>query len=274
MKIIKGQVAVITGAGGGIGRCLAVALADKGCNLALVDINPEALAATQAAISHSGVSSSLHHTDITDNLAMQQLAIDVVGEHGGVNILINNAGITIQKSFETHSIEDWQRMIGINFWGLIYGCKYFLPALKDSGKTGGAHIVNMSSMAGLSGLPNQATYCALKSAVRTLSETLWSELCVDNIGVTAVIPGCVRTEMILATLQESDDVETAAKSYAMAQKIGVSAEYAAARIVSAVEKNRLRLRIGKDAVLIDILKRLIPITFTKQMARITRKVGA
>ena len=271
MKIEKGMVAVITGGGGGIGRCVAQALAAKGCDLALVDINEAALEESLAAVSKFGGKTTLHITDISSPVAVEALATDVLAQHGKVNILDNNAGITIQKSFETHTLEDWDRVIGINLMSVIYGCKEFLPALKAAAKTEGAHIINMSSMAGFLGLPNQSTYCATKAAVRTLSETLYAELYVDNIGVTSVHPGMIKTKMILATLDESDDIKTAEKSYKMVEKHGIAPEYAADRIVRAIENNSLRIRIGKDAVIVDILKRLFPVGFSKRIPKLVAK---
>ena len=274
MKIKKGMVAVITGAGGGIGRCVARALAEKGCDLALVDIDLNALQESHAAVSEFGGNTTCHVVDITSHEAVEAMAKEVLEQHGKVNILDNNAGITIQKSFETHTLADWDRVIGINLMGVIYGCQAFLPALKEAAKNEGAHIVNMSSMAGFLGLPNQATYSLTKAAVKTLSETLYAELYKDNIGVTSVHPGMIKTKMILATLEDSDDIKSAEKSYKMVEKMGIPAEYAAERIVTAIEKGRVRIRIGKDAVILDILKRLLPNTITKWLPKLAAKAQA
>lgn len=271
MKIVKGMVAVITGGGGGIAKCVAQELAVKGCNLALVDINLDALEANKKALAEYSVDISLHVADITSFEAVSAMAYEVLAHHKKVNILDNNAGITIQKSFENHSLADWDRMIGINLMGVIYGCKAFLPALKESAKTEGAHIVNMSSLAGLSGLPSQASYSLTKSAVRTLSETLYSELHHQNIGVTAVHPGGIKTKMILATLDESDDVEVAEKNYKMVEKMGNTPEYAAKIIVHAIEKDKVRIIIGNDSRAVDILKRLFPNWFVKRFAKLAAK---
>ncbi|MGI9275847.1 MAG: SDR family NAD(P)-dependent oxidoreductase [Endozoicomonas sp.] len=268
MKITQGHVAVVTGAGGGLGRSLAVQLAKRGCHLALVDINPQALDGTRKAIGETSLTVSLHPTDITDRAAMEKLPQEVLAIHKTVNLLINNAGITIQKSFETHSIEDWQRVININLWGTIYGCKFFQEALKAAGE---AHIVNLSSMAGYIGLPGQASYSATKAAVHRLSETLWSELHDENIGVTSIHPGCIKTDMIKATLNDSDSVELAKKNYEMAQKIGVTADYAALQIIKGVVNNKKRVRIGKDAVILDIAKRLMPQAILNPMVKLVRK---
>lgn len=265
MKVLEDRVAVITGGAGGLGRALGAELASRGCHLALVDLNPDALAATAAVLADRGVKVSQHVVDVTDREQMSRLPAAVLAEHGGVNLLINNAGITLQKSFANHSLPDWDRVIGINLWGVIHGCHFFLEALR---KADGAHIVNLSSMTGFLGLPMQSSYCATKAAVKGLSESLWAELGAEGIGVTSVHPGAVRTEMIKATLSESDDLAFAQRSYEMAQKLGIDPDRAARKIVDAVVKGKLRVRVGKDAVLLDLVKRWFPVAIHKPMRRI------
>ena len=124
---------------------------------------------------------------------MEALPGVVTAEHGKVNILVNNAGITYQKSFATHTIEDWEKITNINWWGVLYGCHYFLDALTEAD---GAHIVNLSSMSAFVGLPGQTSYCATKGAVKLLSEAMWAEMEKLDIGVTSVHPGAIKTDMI------------------------------------------------------------------------------
>jgi len=265
MKVLKDRVAVITGAGGGLGRALALELGGRGCHLALADVNAGALEESAAAVAGCGVKVSRHVVDVTDRERMRAFPAEVLAEHGKVNLLINNAGITLQKSFENHSLEDWDRIVGINWWGVLYGCHFFLEALRAAGD---AHIVNLSSMTGFLGLPMQSSYCATKAAVKGLSESLWGELASQGIGVTSVHPGAVRTEMIQATLAESDDLAFAKRSYALAQRTGIDADRAAKKIVDAVTRGRLRVRVGRDAVILDVLKRLLPSAIHKPMRRI------
>lgn len=257
MKSFKGKVAVITGAGGGVGRSLALALADLGVNLALVDIQSEALQQSRAAVATRDVTVSIHLTDITDKQQMAALPIEVVELHGGVDILINNAGVTFQKSFENHSIEDWERIVAINLWGVLYGCHYFLPYLKRAGE---AHIVNLSSMNAFIGLAGQSSYCATKAAVRLFSASLRAELRSLNIGVTSVHPGAIKTGMMKATLADADDQVLALKTYELVQKIGVSPDTVAKRIINAMRRNKIRIRVGADAVLVDWLMRAFPVS--------------
>lgn len=262
------KVAVITGAGGGIGQALALVLAKKGCHLALADISQENLDASKKAAAAFNVKITTHVCDVSDSQAYQLFVEDVIAQHGRVNLLINNAGITMQRSFENHRLEHWQLTIGVNLWGVIHGCHYFLPYLKAADE---AHIINLSSMAAFIGLPNQAGYCATKSAVRALSETLNMELAADNIAVTSVHPGAIATNMIRNTLDKADNPKQALKNLEMAEKIAMPVEQAAEKIIHAAEKRKLRLRIGKDAVLLDIFKRLMPITMQKLIIRAVLK---
>ena len=265
------KVAVITGAGGGVGSALAKQLAERGCHLALVDINEEALRRSATA-AITGLSSgrqvpriSVHRVDITDKAQMAKLPDAVLAEHGKVNYLINNAGITYQKSFATPTLDDWEKIVGINWWGVLYGCHFFLDAMKASEE---GHIVNMSSMSAMVGLPGQTSYCATKAAVNLLSESMWAELEKFNIGVTSVRPGAIKTDMIQATLQQSDDLVAAQRNYRLAQRTGVTPDHVARRILKAIEKKHIRIRIGTDSVLLDILKRLFPVAIQKLFRRI------
>ena len=268
MKKFAGRVGVITGAGGGIGGALATELAARGCHLALVDLDKKSLKKIADSLAGSGVTVTTHQADVTDRKRMKKLPDEIVAAHGGVNLLINNAGITLQKSFMTHSLADWDRIVGINFWGVIYGCHFFKPVLDQADE---AHIVNLSSMAGFIGLPAQSSYCATKAAVRAFSESLWAEFGAQGIGVTTVAPGAIKTDMIMATLDESDDPEIAKKNFEMVQKIGTDADKAARIILQAVEQNKRQVRVGKDAVLLDLLKRFCPALIHHLFSKVAKK---
>lgn len=255
MKIEAGQVAVITGAGGGLGGALAEALAARGCHLALADISKDGLKKTVDRLPSQAGKVTQHIVDVTDRKAMEAFRDEVLAAHGGVNLLINNAGITLQKNFSTHSLEDWDRMIGINLWGVIYGCHFFDEALTQADH---AHVVNLSSMSSFIGLPGQSSYCATKAGVHLLTDCLWAEWSLKGIGLTSIHPGAIRTEMITATLHESDDIEQAKKNYEIAHKTGVDAEFAAAKILKAVEKNKMRQKIGRDSHIIHFITRFLP----------------
>lgn len=258
---------VITGAGGGLGGALAQALAEKGCHLALADISQEALAKTKAKLSGNAGTVTEHVVDVTDREAMATFRDNVLAAHGTVNLLINNAGITLQKNFSTHSLADWDRMVGINLWGVIYGCHYFDAALTAADD---AHVVNLSSMSAFLGLPGQSSYCATKAGVQLLTDSLNAEWSLKNIGATSVHPGAIRTNMIMATLEESDDVEQAKKNFELAHKTGVDAEFAAAKIIKAVERNKYRVKIGKDSYIFHFIMRYMP----RLGSKLTKKIAA
>lgn len=269
MDSFNNKVAVITGAGGGIGRELALQLAREGCDLALADISEENVLETQKQAAALGVKATTHLVNVGNSEAYQQFVANVVAAHGKVNLVFNNAGITLQRSFKNHSEDDWELVIAVNLWGVIYGCKYFLPHLKEVDE---AHIINLSSMAGFLGLPNQASYSATKAAVRSISETLYAELTPYNIGVTCVHPGSIATNMIQNTLERSDNMAAAKKNMKMAQKMAMPVDQAVATILKAVKKNKLRVRVGKDSIILDIIKRLMPVGIHKLIVKAVKKV--
>lgn len=257
MKDLRNKVAVITGAGSGIGRALALALADEGCHLALVDISEKGLLETVSALSGKGIKASTHIGSVSDKERMKVLPEEIEKEHGAIHLLFNNAGVTINKTFEENSLEDMEFVLGINLWGVIYGCHYFLPYLKKQAE---GHIVNTSSMAGFLGLPNQTSYCLTKAAVKSLSESLRAELSCHNIGVTSIHPGTIRTNILRSAAEKSGrNSEKTQKLAGLMERFGMPPEKLAKKVVKAVKENRMQVRIGFDAYLSDWLKRLLPI---------------
>ncbi len=186
-------MAVVTGAGSGIGRATSLALAGRGCRLALADVDEAAADETASMIGGSGPGTSVHVVDVRDADAMMHLRDDVVSDHGGCHILVNNAGVTSAGAFEDESLEDLRWIIDINVWGVVNGCRAFLPALRSADE---AHIVNMSSMVGLLGLPHNVAYSLSKGAVRSFSEALRAELVTTRIGLSVVFPGAINTNII------------------------------------------------------------------------------
>ncbi|MAG29689.1 MAG: acetoin dehydrogenase [Deltaproteobacteria bacterium] len=261
MKKLVGRVAVITGGASGIGRATADLLARKGCSLALVDVNPERLAEVAEGLMTRGVRVSTHLADVSEASRMEILPAEVVAEHGAVHILVNNAGVSVAGSFEDQTIEDLQWIVGINFWGVVHGCKFFLPELKKADE---AHIVNLSSMFGFIGVPSQSSYCATKFAVKGLSESLWLELQGAGIGVTSIHPGGIRTN--IAETMRAYDEDVRAATVAGIERSRPPAEVAKV-LVRAIEKNRLRAIVGWEAFAADWLKRLLPISTHRLIAR-------
>ena len=182
----KDRVAVLTGAGSGIGRALANALARTGCNLALADLNSDSLAETAAQARALGVRVSEHPLDVSDRAAVAALPAAVIAEHGNVDILINNAGVALGGSFDEVSTENFDWLMSINFDAVVTMCRAFLPLLKQRPE---ARIVNISSLFGLITPAGQTAYCASKFAVRGFSNALRLELLDSNVGVTVVHPG-------------------------------------------------------------------------------------
>jgi short-subunit dehydrogenase len=242
---------VVTGAGSGIGRALSLLLAREGCNLALADINEAGLDETKRQLAALGRRVSGHVVDVADRARMERFATEVAAEHGAVHVLVNNAGVTVTSPFEEHSLEDWEWIVGINFWGVVYGCKFFLPYLKQADE---AHIVNLSSLFGLIGVPTQTSYCATKFAVRGLSEALWVELKDLNIGVTSVHPGGVRTN--IAKSARSEGAELKSRAIDVIDRFSVSPERCARQIVGAIKKNKMRQLVTRETHFVDVAKRL------------------
>jgi len=253
MKNLQDRVAVITGAGNGIGRSLARLLAEKGCHLALVDIREPGLTETQASLSDLDREVSLHVADVSDKSRMETLPEEIAEAHGHIHLLINNAGVGVYKTIEQHTLEDMEWILGINLWGVIYGCKFFLPYLRKEPE---AHIVNLSSMLGIIGLPRQGSYSASKFAVRGFTEALWGEMKGTNIHVSIVHPGAVKTN-ILNTARYSDK-QTETDLRKIVEKYAPSAEKAAKTIVKGIQGNRHRILICPETHLIDLGKRLFP----------------
>jgi len=270
MRSLSGKVAVVTGAGHGIGRETAIALADKGCRLAICDVDEAALGSAREALADAGATVTAHLVDVSNRAQVEQFASDVVATHGEAHILINNAGVTVYASFEEHEIEDLEWILGVNLWGVIYGCKYFLPHLKASGE---GHIVNLSSVFGIIAPPLQTSYVASKFAVRGFSESLRAELADDNVGVTSVHPGAIKTNIIRnARLVTDTHSQLRDATQRLFDRLGTTPDVVAERIVKAIEYNSPRVLITKEARMADALKRLMPATADGIVARVFKRV--
>lgn len=257
---LQGRTAVITGAASGIGRELAVLLWEQGCGLALVDLDEGGLEAIADQLQSNGAGPrvSLHKADVAERTRMQALPEEVMAAHGQVNLLFNNAGIGYEGAFPQTSLETWDHVLGVNLWGVIHGCHFFMPHLA---KADTAHIVNMSSLFGVVGMPGQSAYSASKFAVRGLSESLWEELRTTHVGLTLVHPGSVATNIMQTS--DGDDPELMAYLANWYDKNAMAPKAAAERILKAVQKGQRRLMIAPEAYVADYVKRMLPVAGNK-----------
>ncbi len=262
---VRDRVSVITGAASGIGRATARALVEAGSHVALVDRDRGGLETLRAELASKGRAVSTHVVDVSSRSEMEQLPQAVLDAHGRVHVLINNAGVSVTGTLEEVSLEDFEWIVGINFWGVVYGCKFFVPHLKRHAP---GHIVNLSSMFGLIGLPTQGAYCATKFAVRGLSESLRYELVQDRVGVTSVHPGGIRTNIVRSSrFHEGGRSGIRDRVERMFEKRAKPPEVAAAAILRAIQRNEARVLIAPEAFVTDWVKRLSPVIPDRWVSR-------
>lgn len=269
MKKLQGRVAVITGAGSGIGRALAENLGAQNCRLALADINEKGLKETADSLKAKGVEVLTRKLDVANREAVYAFADDVMKKFGEVHLVFNNAGVALGATVEDMRYEDFEWLMNINFWGVVYGTKAFLPYLKQSDE---GHIVNISSIFGLIGVPTQSAYNAAKFAVRGFTESLRQELEIEgaNVSCTSIHPGGIKTN-IAKNARMDDGIKkitgtSGEKATAEFEKLfRTTPAEAAATIINGVKHNKRRVLIGADAVAVDTMQRLLPTTYQKLM---------
>jgi butyryl-CoA dehydrogenase len=260
MSYFQGKVAVITGAASGIGKTLALKLAEQGCNLALADRDMEGLIAVRTKIMEFDVKCIAEDFDVSNKEAFISFAENVNSEFSGVDMLFNNAGVTLIDSVKDQSFEDFHWIMNINFWGVVYGSHAFLPFLQKSPQ---AHLVNVSSVFGLLSLPGQSAYNSSKFAVRGFTEALKMEMAGTNVSVHCVHPGGIKTNI-------SNNAKVTSKSISKSQNVEnfnklakTTPEEAADVILQGLVKNKRRILIGKDAKFLDRIARWFPATYEK-----------
>ena len=283
MKSFTGKVAAITGAGSGMGRALAVALAREGCELALADQHAANLAETarlaqNAAMQNRGVEVAIttRVLDVAERDAMFAWAASSAAHHGRVNLVFNNAGVALSSTIEGMDHADLAWIVGVNFWGVVHGTQAFLPYLKSTGE---GHIVNTSSVFGLFAQPGMSAYNATKFAVRGFTESLRQELDLMKCGVSAtcVHPGGIRTNIAQASRIASNMkgflIENEQRSRSDFELLFItSADEAARVILDGVRRNKRRVLIGRDARAADWLARLLPAAYQALVVASARRM--
>ncbi|TFW03183.1 SDR family NAD(P)-dependent oxidoreductase [Oxalobacteraceae bacterium OM1] len=263
---VKDRVAVITGAGSGIGRAIAVSLARRGCHLALADINRLGIEQTAELARALGVRVSLHDLDVASREMVRALPAAVQAQHGRIDILVNNAGVALGGTFEQVSEADFDWLMEINFHGVVRMTRAFLPYLHAGDD---ARIVNLSSLYGLVSPAGQAAYSASKFAVRGFSNALRHELEGSGVGVTVVHPGGVATAIAKnARVPDGVPEEEVLRRKALADKLlRMPPEKAGEIIVRGIERRQARVIVGMDAKIVSIIERIAPVRYWALLKR-------
>jgi short-subunit dehydrogenase len=276
MTAIRGAAAAVTGAASGIGRALALELAARGCDLALADRDEAGLQQVAAEIARSGTQKiTVHRVDVGEAPQIEVFAQAAIAAHPLLNILINNAGVTVMGQFGEVSHADMDWLMAINFWGVVHGTRAFLPHLARQRE---AHIVNLSSIFGIVAPPGQTAYVAAKFAVRGFSESLRHELQMTNspVRLSVVHPGGIATNIARNARTGSGITDNARRVQGIERfdkMAKTTPAEAALRIVAGIEKNRPRILIGNDARVMDLLQRLRPSSYWTPMARRIEKLA-
>lgn len=264
------KVAVITGAGSGIGRALAVELTRRGTNVAISDWNAANIADTARLIEGNGTKVLVDSFDVADRRAFEGHASRVIDEFGRADIVINNAGVSLAAQVATMTYEDFEWVMDIDFWGVVHGTKAFLPHLLERGD--GA-IVNVSSVFGLFGVPTQSAYNAAKFAVRGFTEALQQEVDGTDVLITRVHPGGIKTNIVRngrmrESMEPGVDPEQMAADFDKLAR--TTPERAATTIINGIEKRKSRILIGPDAAVLDVLVRVLPVRHQKVISLIDK----
>lgn len=274
MRDFANKVAAITGAGSGIGRALALELAARDCHLALCDLHEAGLAEVVNEIG-GRVRVTTAIVDVANRDAVYNWAAQTVRDHGKVNLIFNNAGVSLVSSVEGVAYEDLEWIMSINFWGVVYGTKAFLPLLQSAGE---GHIVNVSSIFGIFAAPGFGAYNASKFAVRGFTEALRQELELQQSGVSAtcVHPGGIKTGInqtsrYSPSVKQLFGLDVVQGKKMFERTLRTSPEEAARVILRAVERNERRVLIGFDARVFDILQRLFPATYPTILSRLRKR---
>lgn len=271
MKALEERVAAITGAANGIGRALAVELVERGCRVAISDIDEEGLNETEAEIEARGGDVHAARVDVADREAMHRWAEQVDAHFGKVHLIVNNAGVSVSATVDEIDYEDFEWLMDINFWGVVHGTKAFLPYLRQADA---GHVVNISSVFGIIASPTQSAYNSAKFAVRGFTESLRGELALEDgsVQATTVHPGGVQTEIV----RNSRIGETGALDRTPREVVEefeeelarLRPEEAAEIIADGIQRDRGRILVGADATFVDLFQRLMPASYPTPLAKV------
>ncbi|MCB7135810.1 SDR family NAD(P)-dependent oxidoreductase [Cellulosimicrobium marinum] len=270
MVQVAGSVVVVTGGGNGIGREVVLQLLGKGAHVVALDLSEVGLKETRVLAGTHDDRLSTRVVDVTDHDAVDALAADVVASHGHVDGVVNVAGI-IQRFVPVAQLErrEIEKVVAVNFWGVVNVTTAFLPHLQARPA---ASLVNVASMGALVPFPGQSAYGASKAAVKLFTEGLQAEHEGTDLAVSIVFPGAIGTEITKNSGVETPGGKPAAEAAAESAHRTTSPVDAARQIVAAVEKGTPRVRIGKDAVMLDRLARLMPSRSVQIIARKMRSL--
>jgi NAD(P)-dependent dehydrogenase (short-subunit alcohol dehydrogenase family) len=260
MKVsnLKGKVALVTGGASGIGRETALALARRGADLVICDINEEGLAKVCGEIEELGREASPHRVDVASRSEMEAFADAVHADHDAVDILVNNAGVALVADFQSASLDDWDWILGINLKGVIHGVHFFTPKMIQRGQ--GGHVVNVSSVLGFLGSSRGVAYVTTKFAVFGLSESLRQELAPHGIGVTTICPGLINTPIVQNSRRRgtADTGSGLARMTAVYERRNYGPEKVATAILKGINRNSAVVPVSPEAHLMYRIKRFAP----------------
>ena len=267
--VVEGKRAVVTGAGRGLGRALAYELNRAGCLVALLDIDGPAVAETQATLPLPEIQSWTYTVDVSDLPSMERFVDALREDCGKIDILINNAGLTVGALFTEHSPEDWRRVIDVNLMGVVHATRLLLPDLMVGEDT---RIINISSVFGLVAVPWSTAYCASKFALTGLTEALRHELAGSRVHIIAIHPGGVNTGIVDA--MKSSDSALKEHMSRMFRERTMSPERVAKRIVLAMIRKEKRVLISAETKLAVLFRRIFPVGFEDFLRRsFLQKIG-
>jgi NADP-dependent 3-hydroxy acid dehydrogenase YdfG len=253
MQGFAGKVAVVTGAGSGIGQALAIELGRSGASVAISDVDTDGLKVTEDRLASIGVAVKSDRLDVTERERFLLYADEVKDHFGKVNQIYNNAGIAYSGDVEISHFKDIERVMDVDYWGVVNGTKAFLPHLIASGD---GHVINISSIFGLFAVPGQAAYNSAKFAVRGFTEALRMEMALARhpVKVTTVHPGGIKTA-IARNATGAEGIDTAGAAEWFDKMARTSPERAAQVILDGVAKNKAKVLVGTDAKILDTFVR-------------------